>query len=402
MPAGSGSLESLRGRNRVRVVDALRRHGLLSRADLARVTGLSRSTISTLVADLQDRGFVEERTGGAAPRAPVLGRPPVLLQLARAAGVAVGLAFDHVGVRVVLADLSHVVLAEADVAADVDEDAQGALEAAVRLVQDAVAAAGAARDEVLAAGVALPGPVDQAGGRARQSYILPGWAGIDAAAELAGRLGVPVHVDNDANLGALAEATHGAARGGGATLYVQLSSGVGAGLVVDGRPYRGARGVAGELGHVVVDERGPLCRCGNRGCLEAAVSGSALARLVSESRGQSLTARQVLALARDGDVGCRRAVADAGSVVGRVVGNACNFWNPDTVVVGGELGAAGELLLGPLRDAVLRTGLPDATDGLRVVAGELGERAAVLGALSLALAHSEEAMTTRLDAVPAV
>ena len=256
MPAGSGSLESLRGRNRLRVVDALRRHGLLSRADLARMTGLSRSTISTLVGDLEDRGFVEERTGpGPAPRAPVLGRPPVLLQLARAAGVAVGIAFDHVGVRVVVADLAHAVLAEDDVDVDVDEDAQGALEAAARLVRDLVEDAGAVPDEVLAAGVALPGPVDQAGGRARRSYILPGWAGVDAAAELAGRLGVAVHVDNDANLGALAEATRGAARGGGSTLYVQLSSGVGAGLVVDGRPYRGARGVAGELGHVVVDER---------------------------------------------------------------------------------------------------------------------------------------------------
>jgi predicted NBD/HSP70 family sugar kinase len=398
MTAGSGSLESLRELNRLRVVDALRRHGTLSRAEISRVTGLSRSTISTLVADLQDRGFVIEPAGEAPPRTAAQGRPPVLLRLDPSAGIAVGVDFDHTDVRVAISDLSRTVVAEASVAADVDHDALAALDTAANLIREALESANVDEDRVLGVGVALAGPVDQVEGKIHNSSILPGWNGIDAEAELRARLGVPVHIDNDANLGALAEVTLGAGRSARSALYVQMSSGIGAGLIIDGRPYRGAGGVAGEIGHVAVDENGPICRCGNRGCLETLASGPAIVRLVSQSRGEDLTTERLVELALAGDLGCRRALADAARVLGRVVGNICNLLNPEMVVVGGDLSAAGELLLAPLREALGRAALPSITRDLEVVAGELGDRANVLGALALAIAQSEQAVAARIAA----
>jgi predicted NBD/HSP70 family sugar kinase len=244
----------------------------------------------------------------------------------------------------------------------------------------------------------MAGPVDQRTGGMHSTSILPAWAGVDAAAELAARLELPVHLDNDANLGALAEVTLGAGRNARHACYVQISSGIGAGLIVDGRPYHGAAGSAGEIGHITVDERGPICRCGNRGCLETMASGPALTALLRDSRGEDLTVAQMIALAQEGDLGCQRVIADAGRVVGRVVAALCNIFNPEMVVVGGDLSAAGELLLGPLRESVQRSALSIATQGLDVVAGELGERANVLGALALAIAQSEHAVAARIAA----
>jgi len=167
---------------------------------------------------------------------------------------------------------------------------------------------------------------------------------------------------------------------------------------VDGRPYHGFNGVAGELGHIAVDDTGPICRCGNRGCLEMLASGPALTRVLRTSRGVDLSVAEMIELARGGDVGARRVIADAGTVVGRVIAGVCNLFNPEMVVVGGDLGAAGELLLGPLRESVMRSALPTATEGIDVVAGTLGERANVLGALALAIAQSEHAVAARIAA----
>ncbi len=399
MAVKSGSLESLRELNRLRVVDALRRHGTLSRADIARITGLSRSTISTLVADLHSRGFVIERADADdGPRAPALGRPPVLLRLDPSAGIAAGVDFDHTHVRVAVSDLSRTVVAEGVEDLDVDHDAHRSLDIAVDLVRRALAEAGVEEDRLLAVGVALAAPVDQVDGRLYESAILADWTGIDVAGELRSRLGVPVHLDNDANLGALAEVTLGAGQSARTAVYVQLSSGIGAGLIVDGRPFRGATGTAGEIGHVTVDEDGDLCRCGNRGCLETLASGPALLKAVEERRGSPVTLTEVIELAAGGDGEVLAVVEQLGRCVGRVVGQICDVLNPEMVVIGGDLSAAGELLVGPLRDTVMRIALPPTTRRLQVVAGELGDRANVLGALALAIAQSEQAVAARIAA----
>ena len=207
----------------------------------------------------------------------------------------------------------------------------------------------------------------------------------------------PAYVDNDANLGALAEVTLGAGRNARFAAYVSISSGVGAGIIVDGRPYRGHRGTAGEVGHVVVDPQGPICRCGNRGCLETLASGpGAAASWCGASRDEELTVKQMIELAREGDAGCKRAIADAGQVVGGVVAGLVNLFSPEMVVIGGDLGEAGDLLLDPLREAVRRDALPAAATDLKVVAGELGERANLLGALALVLMQSEHEVAARV------
>ena len=395
MAAGSGSLSSLRELNRLKVVDFLRINGTASRADLARRTGLSRSTVSTLVADLQRRGLVADHDGES-PGKGRPGRPAALLALDPSAGAAVGVDFDHDRVGVAVSDLSRTVLAEAWAPFDVDHDAGGALDLAAEKIDGILAEADLERDRVLGAGMALAGPIDHERGALHRSAVLPGWAGVDAAKELEERLGVPTYVDNDANCGALAEVTLGAGRNARFAAYVSISSGIGAGMIVDGRPYRGHAGTAGEIGHVVVDPQGPICRCGNRGCLETLASSQSLVALVQASRDDELSVRDLLQLADEGDAGCRRAIADAGRVVGGVVAGLVNLFSPEMVVIGGDLGEAGELLLDPLREAVTRDALPAAADELQIVAGELGERANLLGALALVLMQSEHEVAARV------
>jgi predicted NBD/HSP70 family sugar kinase len=393
--SGSGSLSSLREFNRLRIVDFLRTNGTASRAELARRTGLSRSTVSTLVADLQRRGLVVERAGQFAGEGQP-GRPAALLELDPSAASAVGLDFDHDKVRVAVSDLSRSVLAEASAPFDVDHDATGSLELAATLIEQVLAESEVDRERVLGVGIALAGPIDHDRGALHPSDVLPGWADINAARELEKRVETPCYVDNDANLGALAEVTLGAGRNARFAAYLSISSGIGAGIVVDGRPYHGHRGTAGEIGHVVVDPQGPICRCGNRGCLETLASGPALLRLVQASRDEELTVKRMIELAREGDAGCKRAIADAGQVVGGVVAGMVNLFSPEMVVIGGDLGEAGDLLLDSLRDAVRRDALPAAASELKIVAGELGERANLLGALALVLMQSEHEVAARV------
>jgi len=219
---------------------------------------------------------------------------------------------------------------------------------------------------------------------------------MEVAAELERRLGLPVHVDNDANLGALAESVLGAGRDAGEMVYLMLSSGIGAGLILGGRLYRGAGGTAGEIGHVLVDENGPMCRCGLRGCLETYAGASALVDLLPR---EDLTVESMVELAVQGDPACARVIADAGRTVGRVLAGLCNQFNPELVVVGGRLAAAGDVVLAPMREAVRRFAIPGAAGDVRVVAGALGDRAELLGALVLVIRQSDRALSGRLREV---
>jgi predicted NBD/HSP70 family sugar kinase/biotin operon repressor len=312
MPSRGGDLKALRELNRLRVVDALQDEGIASRAEIARSTGLSRSTVSTIVADLQRSGLVIERDAGDGDaRDGQQGRPGVLLALDPSAGAAIGVDFDHDRIRVAVADLSRTVLAETSVALDVDHDAERALDTAATLIDDVLDEAKVDRARVLGVGMALAGPVDQQRRALHRSAILSGWIDVDAAAELERRIPFPVHLDNDSNLGALAEATLGACRGVRHAAYVSLSSGIGAGLIVDGQVYRGHRGTAGEIGHVLMDPAGVICRCGNRGCLETLASSRAIVDLISASRGPELSMSDVMELARGGDPGAARGHAGA-------------------------------------------------------------------------------------------
>ena len=390
MPQGrTGSLETLRRLNRLRVIHALRDEGLISRAEIARRTGLSRSTVSSLVSELQADGLVVERPEPAAAHGDQGGRPPILLSFDASAGIAIGIDFDHHHVRVAVSDLSSRILAEREQGLDTDHLAHEGLDAAAALVEQLLGEAGIEPGRVIGAGMCLPGPIHRPTGVVGSTAILPGWVGVAAADEMRRRLDLPILVDNDANLAALAEAAFGAGRDAKDLVYLMISSGIGAGLVLNGRLYRGAVGLAGELGHVLVDAGGPVCRCGNRGCLETVAGTDALAELLRRSHGEGLDGRAIVKLARDGDLGARRVIADAGRAVGRAAATLVNVLNPELLIVGGDLAGAGELLLDGVRESLGRAALPTAAEAATVVAGSLGDRAEVLGAIALVLSEAE-------------
>src|SRR5215207_9972274 len=254
---------------RARVVGVLAEAGAVSRADLARRAALAPSTVSAVVNDLHAAGLVVEPAEPVHPaeRAAV-GRPPVLIALHRNAGVVAGVDFGKRHLRMAISDLSHQLLAERHRALDADLPAAEAIALAKALFEDALGEAGVRSEELVGVGMGLPGPVHRPSGQLGNSTILPGWVGIRAADAVSAALGHAVEVENDANLGALGEWMWGAGPGADHMAYVKASTGIGAGFIVAGQPYVGAGGTAGEIGHTVVDPGGPICRCGNRGCLE--------------------------------------------------------------------------------------------------------------------------------------
>src|SRR5215218_6475655 len=391
------SAPSLRASNRLRVIQALQLLGVTSRADLARRTGLSRSTVSTIVAGLQAEGMVVDRDadGRAAGGG---GRPPTLIALDPSAGFAIGIDFGKRHLAVALADLSHELLAEEWREMTDDYDAEAGIEQAAELVETVLEAAGADAGRLLGVGMGLPGPVHSTG-VVGSSAILPGWAGTQAADRMAERLSMEVWLGNVANLGALAESTWGAGRDACGLVYLKLATGIGAGIVIDGRLFEGAGGTAGEIGHTSLDETGDICRCGSRGCLETYASGTAIATLLSRSLNEPLSLDDVLARALEGDPGCRRALADAGRHIGAAVADLCNLINPERIVVGGSMSVAGNVLLDPLREAVGLRAIPSAAEDVLIVPGELGERAELLGAVALVLHEAGPAWSGPAPAV---
>jgi predicted NBD/HSP70 family sugar kinase len=380
---GEGTLGWLRDRNRERVVGALRERGHISQSEIARMTGLSRTTVHTLVSELKDSGVVHEvETGVPDFRG---GRPAVLLMLRDSSLAVVGIDFGHSHVGVAVANIGHDVLAERRCDLDVSHDAKAALDTATRMVDEVLTEARVERKSVIGAGIGIPGPLDRALGAAGSATILPGWTGIRIRSDMRDRLAMPVEIENDANLGALAELTWGAGRECSNFAYIKAATGIGAGLVVDGRLLRGASGTAGEIGHTTLDESGALCYCGNRGCLETVASGPAILHLVGQGDDGTLTLERVIELAAEGDVRCRRALSDAGREIGVAVAGLCNLINPERVIVGGLLSRANDVLLQPLRESIRRHAVQAAAEKVEVVQAVFVERAELLGALALAL-----------------
>jgi predicted NBD/HSP70 family sugar kinase len=389
MKDSPGSLGSLRQRNRLRIVDALRRAGSASRVDLVRATGLSRTTVSKLVGELQAEGLVVEGQAAPPTTGNAIGRPPVALTLNPAAGAAVGIDFGHDLVRVAVADLSGKVVAEDRRDIDVDHFGAEAIDHAATMVDQLLAGLKIDLDHTVGVGVAVSAPILRDQDEPGATSILPGWGVFAPGGELERRLGRPVVMGNDANLGALAEVRHGAGRGARNVVYVMLSGGIGAGLIIDGRLYSGHSGLTGELGHVVAKPDGPICRCGNRGCLETVASAQSVLEILRPLHGAELTLQDAIALARDGDAGASRLFTDAGREVGRAVGAICNIINPELVIVGGEMSVVGDLLVSAVEDGIALATIPAIRADARVVAGSLGERAEVLGAIGLVLAETE-------------
>ncbi len=276
------------------------------------------------------------------------------------------------------------------------EDAETLLAAVVAAVEDVRAGAGA---DVRAVGFGIPCVIDAETGVAVSSTHLP-LAGIAFAEVMAERLGLPAYVDNDANLALLAEHAHGAAQGARNAVMLTLGTGIGGGLVIDGRIYRGARGAAAELGHMIVWADGPACGpgCPSRGCLEAVASGTALTRAARRAAaehpdrglGRALAAGRevdgplVTELALAGDPSARAVLAEIGRWLGIGLVNLTNIFNPEVIVIGGGVIAAGELVLGPAREVLAERGLAFPGGHVRVAAAHFGVESGMLGAAVLA------------------
>ena len=253
---------------------------------------------------------------------------------------------------------------------------------------------------VAAVGIGVPSQVHFATGRVMASVNIP-LAGVELRQVLEQRLGLPVYVDNDGNCAALAEAYLAEGAAARHLVMYTMGTGVGGGVVIDGRVFRGATGLGAELGHVVVQSDGPECpgNCPNRGCLEAVASGTALGREATRlareqpdsglgralASGRAITGPLVTELAHDGDEAAIEAIALIGRNLGVGIANYANIFNPEVVVIGGGVIGAGELLLAPARDEMLRRALRPSRDEVRVVAARFGTEAGMIGAAAMAL-----------------
>ncbi|HSK08688.1 MAG TPA: ROK family protein [Vicinamibacterales bacterium] len=235
-------------------------------------------------------------------------------------------------------------------------------------------------------GVGFGGPVDYRRGAVLRSHHVGGWEEVALRDELERRFHVPVVVDNDANAGTLGEWRFGAGRGFDDLLYVNVGTGIGGGVIAGGRLIRGARNLAGEIGHTIVVRDGPPCTCGKRGCLEACASGDALGRRGSQAIGRSVSGRELFDLAGEGNAVAQRVLGEVVEDLAHGIGTAVSLLNPAAVIIGGGLSEAPEpLFLEPLRRAIPRYCLDEPGRGLRVNAAELRYDAGVMGAVALAL-----------------
>lgn len=375
-----GSQTSLREANRGRIVDAVKKHGGLTQVELAGATGLSPATVSNIVKELSESGVL------STAKSMRSGRRAQYVTLAHATGLVCGIHFSQRHLRVALADASLTVVSEHEMPLARDHRSDNEIRRVGMLLADMLENVSAERDELLAVGVAISAPMDAASGMVARPGILRGWEGIQIRETVERTLRVPVLVENSSNLSALAEHRLGALRGQDDAMFIEVSDGIGAGILVGGRPYRGASGSAGEFGHMVIVENGPLCRCGNLGCLEAIAGGDAVVESL-KTRYSGLKLSDVIVRAMAGDDVCIRAIADAGAHIGVAAANVASVFDPARMVIGGHLARAGELLLGPIRQVVDRSLATRLAPAPEIVAGQLGPRAALMGALGLAAEH---------------
>jgi predicted NBD/HSP70 family sugar kinase len=370
-----GSAASLRVANQRRVLALLLDRGATAatQADIARETGLATGTVSTIVRELAAAEVVSTVAGS--------GRRGTTVRLARGAGLVAAVDFGHSHVAVAIAEMSGEVLSEARGPLAPSHPHTEGIERARTMLDAQLAALGARREDLRNIGMGLPAPLSD--NVVMSTAILPGWVGVDARAEAAGAFGADVLIENDANLGALAEHRYGHGRGHANVVFVKVSSGVGAGLILDDKLFRGTSGTSGEIGHLTLDEQGPLCRCGSRGCLEAyAASGSAVAMMQDQMPGAGID--DVIEAARHGNVSALRVFEDAGLHLGWGLAMVTNLLNPGVIVIGGDMSLAGELLLESARIGLRRHVLAGTTT-TPVLVAQLGERASMIGALALAI-----------------
>jgi predicted NBD/HSP70 family sugar kinase len=358
----------------------------MHRAEMARRTNLSRTTVTTITRELMERGVLVELAERADSGDDVDGRAGDQLAFSPHAGWIAGMSqvLDRICVRIT--DLMGQEVASADGPIGPKDDWTIRAEAAVELLDKALSNGGGSRSDLLGVGIGLPGQINPVDGIVHGALADQPWHGINAREEMGRRLGVPVFIDNNVRLEAIAEAKWGAGQGVTDLMYVSLSSGIAAGFLFGGELYRGSVGGAGELGHTSVDVNGPACRCGNRGCLVLFAGSPSILSRLAPTLGPSATMDDVLAANAAGDRPAQNVLAEAGTMVGRLLASMCNLLNPQRIVVGGQTSLAGAVVLDPLRESIARYALTPSA-ALEVVASDLGggPEAGAAGGAALAL-----------------
>jgi predicted NBD/HSP70 family sugar kinase len=361
------------------------RQGLAqTRAELAALTGLARSTVSQRVDTLIELGLVYEAGDGPSSG----GRPPTMLAFNAGAGLILAADLGATHCRVRLSDLDGRGLAEFAEDLPIDLGPDVVLESVQKQFSALLEREQRSPDQVRAIGMGLPGPVEFAAGRPVNPPIMPGWDGVSVPQRIQKTFPVPVLVDNDVNIMALGEYWIDWRDSIEDLLFVKVGTGIGAGIVTGGQIYRGAQGAAGDIGHIVLaDHRDVTCRCGNRGCVEAMAGGAALARQLRELGLDATTSRDVVRLVREGNPAATQLTRSAGRLLGEVLAGIVNFFNPARIIIGGDVAYADEQLLAGVREVVYQRATALATRDLEIRQSRLGDQAGVTGASVMALEH---------------
>jgi predicted NBD/HSP70 family sugar kinase/biotin operon repressor len=384
-----------RNANTQEILSFLRAQGPSTQADIGRATGLSRATVSQIVNALRDRGAVENHWKN--------GRE-ALVTLASTRGSLASLIVRESAVHAILFDFTAQERFDVDSSGDADSEDGHTTPAMVMTLASRLADLSNARGSPLAGvAIAMEGPVEKSSGAIAPWawQRLPHWKRIDIAQYFARSLRVPVIVDNDANLAALAEWTWGVGRGCNDFLHITCSEGIGGGMVIDGQIYRGGTGLAGEIGHMVIEEAGALCFCGSRGCLTSFATERAILKALSDSRKPKASLDEVIESARQGDAACQRVLSEAALHLGKALATVVRVTGPSVIAIGGTLGKAQEIVLDGLRSSaeVINLRAIGESPDFRIAsiidhASELGGLAAILSKIDMGLSSLAPWMVT--------
>lgn len=384
-------IRRIREANLSRTLSMIHRSGTISRADIARETGLSATTVSLIVKALLESGFVRESGTGESRG----GRPPILVEFNYTFRYLLGIDMGATHLTVVLMNLGGEVSARRHQDYDVTHNPAGTVATMLELVEDTLTSAGQSLDTVLGLGIAVPAPLEGEHLDRPSTVVLPEWEGFDLIVPLQSALCLPIAVENDANAGAIAEKWWGRGSDHENLAYIKLSTGVGSGLITGGAIYRGSGGTAGEIGHTPIDLDGPTCRCGKRGCLESFIGAPALVSRVAAicaddgpTTAELQNIKAIIAAAQAGDDRCREVLEQAGRDLGVGIANLLNLFNPSLIVLGGDLAAAGDFFLAAVRGTVRERAMPKAAQEAEICFSDLSDDAVAIGAATVALEYA--------------
>jgi predicted NBD/HSP70 family sugar kinase len=355
-----------------------------TRAELATMTGLARSTIGIRLDALSEMGLI----GPVADAVSTGGRPPSRIALLPSARVVLAADLGASHAQVALTDLMGSELVSHREKLEIGLGPDAVLAWMVGHADVLLAEIGKSRNDLIAAGIGLPGPVEFSTGRPVNPPIMPGWDAFDVPKWVQQHIDVPVLVDNDVNIMALGERAHSWPNVDH-LFFLKVATGIGSGIISGGQLQRGAQGIAGDIGHIPVSSgAGIACRCGNTGCLEAVASGPAIAARLRREGRSARSGSDVIELVRRGDIDAVRAVRQAGRDIGEVLTTCVSLINPSVIAIGGSMAAAGEHLIAGVREVVYSRSMPLATEHLTIVQARAADDAAILGASMLAIQHA--------------